>query len=226
MGSIVADEAAGRLPLQLLLSAAASLMLVTAAIAQQHPIPGGRLTSGTLSFDGHATAGDFTGTTTTISGQVTGAPDLAGVRGWVEAPVQTLKTGNGKRDRDLNKSMESAKYPTLRFDLSRITRRAGSGDSMDVVLHGRLRIHGVTREVELPGSLQFTGTDARVRTDFPLNLKDYHIGGLTKLLGMLRMYEDIQVHVNLLFRLDRTAASAALSEKWPGSVLASGPAGR
>jgi hypothetical protein len=42
-----------------------------------------------------------------------------------------------------------------------------------------------------------------VRTDFPLNLKDYKIGGLTKMLGMLRMYEDIKVHVDLTFHLAR-----------------------
>src|SRR5215211_8811087 len=81
------------------------------AMAQARPIPNGRLTSGVLSFDGHATVGDFTGTTRTISGQVTGASGLSSVRGWVEAPVQSLKTGNGKRDKDLNKSMESSKYP-------------------------------------------------------------------------------------------------------------------
>jgi hypothetical protein len=61
--------------------------------------------------------------------------------------------------------------------------------------------------VELPASVQFTGTDARVRTDFPLNLKDYRIGGLSKLLGMLKMYEDIEVHADLVFRLESTAAS-------------------
>lgn len=175
--------------------------------AQERSIPSGRLVSGTLSFDGHATAGDFVGTTTTVSGQVAGALDLAGVRGWVEAPVQTLKTGNGKRDRDLNKSMESDKYPTLRFDLSRVTRSGGSTDSIGVMLHGRLQIHGVSRDVELPGSVHFTGTQARVRTDFPLNLKDYRIGGLSKLLGMLKMYEDIEVHADLVFRLDSTAGS-------------------
>lgn len=188
---------------KLILCSTASLLLVATSAAQQRPIPDGRLVSGTLSFDGHATAGDFTGTTTSVSGQVTSAPDLAAVRGWVEAPVQSLKTGNGRRDRDLNKSMESDKYPTIRFDLSRVTRSASSSDS--VVLHGQLRIHGVTREVELPGSIRFSGTDARVRTDFPLNLKDYRIGGLSKMLGMLKMYDDIEVHADLLFRLERAA---------------------
>jgi polyisoprenoid-binding protein YceI len=165
------------------------------------PIPDGHLTSGTLSFDGHATAGDFVGKTTTVSGQVAGAPDVAGVRGWVEAPVATLTTGNGKRDKDLNKSMESDKFPVLRFELARVSRTGGTGDSLAVILHGALAIHGVTRQVDLPGTVQFAGSTARVRTDFPVNLKDYRIGGLSKMLGMLKMYENIEVHSDLVFQL-------------------------
>jgi polyisoprenoid-binding protein YceI len=164
-------------------------------------IPDGRITSGTLSFDGHATVGDFVGTTSSVSGQLTGAADVTGVRGWVEAPVNTLKTGNGKRDKDLNKSMESDKFPALRFELARVTRTGGTADSLGVVLHGTLAIHGVTREVELPGTVQLSQSAARVRTDFPLNLKDYRIGGLSKMLGMLKMYEDIKVHSDLVFQL-------------------------
>jgi polyisoprenoid-binding protein YceI len=193
--------------LPLLLGATAGMPDAVSA-AQQVPIPDGRLISGTLSFDGHATAGDFTGSTSTVSGEVSGAGDLSSVRGWVEAPVQTLKTGNGKRDKDLNKSMESDKYPNLRFDLARVVNQGGSGDSVSVLLEGQLRIHGVTQQVKLPGSIRFTGTEARVRTDFPLNLKDYRIGGLSKLLGMLKMYEDIEVHADLVFRLDPAATSS------------------
>jgi polyisoprenoid-binding protein YceI len=164
-------------------------------------IPAGRLSSGTLSFDGHATVGDFVGTTTTVSGQLTGASDVTGVRGWVEAPVKTLKTGNGKRDKDLNKSMESDKFPVLRFELAQVTRAGGTADSFNVVLHGALVIHGVTRDVDLPGTVLLTGPTVRVRTDFPLNLKDYRIGGLSKMLGMLKMYEEIKVHADLVFQL-------------------------
>jgi polyisoprenoid-binding protein YceI/CheY-like chemotaxis protein len=178
------------------------LSATPSAFAQaDRSIADGRVTSGTLSFDGRATAGDFVGTTTTVSGQLTGASSLTGVRGWVEAPVKTLKTGNGKRDKDLNKSLESEKYPVLRFDLVRISRTGGTGDSLGVVLHGTLAIHGVSRDVALPGSVQLSGSTARVRTEFPLNLKDYRIGGLSKMLGMLKMYEDIQVHGDIVFGL-------------------------
>jgi polyisoprenoid-binding protein YceI len=179
----------------------ATLVSALAQAQQNRPVGDGRVISGALSFDGHATAGDFTGTTDSVSGQLKGATDLIGVRGWVEAPVRTLKTRNGKRDKDLNKSMESQKYPVMRFDLARVTRNGGSADSVGVTLHGTLQLHGVTRNVDLPATIQFAGTNARVRTAFPLNLKDYRIGGLSKLLGMLKMYENIEVHTDLVFRL-------------------------
>ena len=170
---------------------------------QARAIPDGRVVSGTLSFDGHATVGDFVGTTKVVSGQLTGAPEMSAVRGWVEAPVQTITTGNGRRDKDLNKSMESSKYPTIRFELSGATPKGGTADSVAAVLHGSLVIHGVTRKVDLPATVRFEGSTARVQSDFPLNLKDYRIGGLSKMLGVLKMYEDIEVRADLIFSLDQ-----------------------
>jgi polyisoprenoid-binding protein YceI len=178
----------------------------TGLLGQAGPIPDGRVTSGMLSFDGHATVGDFVGKTTSVSGELTGGPDISAVRGWVQAPVKTLTTRNRKRDKDLNKSMESDKYPDLRFNLTGISPKGGSADSLAVTLHGKLLLHGVTRTVALPATLYFRGSEARVRSDFPLNLKDYRVGGLSKMLGMLKMYDNIEVHVDLLFGLASSAA--------------------
>jgi polyisoprenoid-binding protein YceI len=99
--------------------------------------------------------------------------------------------------------MESSKYPSIRFDLSGLTPNGGTADSVAAVLHGALIIHGVTRKVDLPGTIQLQGPRARVRSDFPLRLKDYRIGGLSKMLGVLKMYDDIEVHVDLVFDFDR-----------------------
>ncbi len=124
----------------LLIGWACLLPMVAPPLASQgpSPIPAGRLTSGTLSFDGHATVGDFVGRTTTVSGEITGGAELSAVRGWVQAPVKTLTTDNGRRDKDLNKSMESDKYPDIRFELSGITPRGGNDDSVRVTLLGKL----------------------------------------------------------------------------------------
>src|SRR5262245_22479463 len=166
------------------------------------------VTAGRLSFSGRAMVGPFNCTTTTVSGELIGGEDITLVRGWVEAPVQTLVTGNGKRDRDLNKSMESARYPTIRFELAGVTIRSESGDTAKVDLEGRFLIHGVARDVVLPATVVLGGDYTAIRADTPLNLKDYNIGGLSKAFGMLRMYPDILVHIDVTFA-SGTAAPAA-----------------
>jgi polyisoprenoid-binding protein YceI len=182
-----------------LIALALPLLCSVPASAQQQSIPDGTVTEGTLSFDGKATAGDFTGITHTVSGSMMGGPTLADVRGFVEAPVNTIVTGNGKRDRDLNKSMESDQYPAIRFELKTVQPQSERGDSVDVMLGGDFIIHGVTQAVELPAVVLRREQAVVVISTFPLNLKDYRIGGLSKLLGMLKMNEHITVHVQVTF---------------------------
>jgi polyisoprenoid-binding protein YceI len=166
--------------------------------AAQQTVPAGAVRAGTLSFDARATAGDFTGTTTTVKGEMTGG-ELAEVRGWVEAPVTTLVTGNDRRDRDLNKSMETGKYPTMRFDLDGVTPGPARGDTVQAELKGRFTVHGVTREATLPAEIVIRPDGVQVRTQTIMNLKDYQIGGLSKAFGMLRMHEEIRVRVDVTF---------------------------
>lgn len=197
----------------------AALIAVTpAAGSAQRVIPNGTIREGTLSFDGRATAGDFTGTTTTISGEMTGGSGLSAVRGWVEAPVVTLKTGNKRRDRDLNRSMESEKFATIRFELTGVTAGDTADDSIAVSLQGRFIIHGVTREVELSASAVFLPDGIRLRAETPLNLKDYAIGGLTKMMGMLKMHEEIVVHIDLVFGTSALQEPRQTAEVWPASL--------
>ncbi|HEU5155029.1 MAG TPA: YceI family protein [Gemmatimonadales bacterium] len=180
----------------------AGLGLTTPTLASsqlQLPLRPGTVREGTLGFDGHATTGDFTGNTSTITGEMSGGATLPEIKGWVEAPVKTLDTDNDRRDRDMNKSLESDKYPTIRFELDQAIAQGTLADSMDVTLRGKFLIHGVTREVELPATLVFLSDGVRVRSTTPLNLKDYKIGGLSKFLGVLKMSEKIEVHVDVTF---------------------------
>lgn len=177
------------------------LALAGTASAQQ-PIPNGSVREGTLSFDAKATAGDFVGTTKTVTGEITGGESLAHVRGWIEAPTGSLRTGNDHRDRDmLTKSLEAEKYPTMRFELTGVSAEAGAADSVPVVLTGNLSIHGESRSVELPGTVVLRDGEARVRTDFPVNVTDYKVGSLSRFLGMFKMDPHILVHVDVTFAL-------------------------
>ena len=180
---------------------AAAAFPMAAAAQGQSAAPSATLISGTLSFVGHATVGEFVGSTSAVSGAAVG--DLSELRGWVEAPVATLVTGNKRRDRDLRASMEVERYPTMRLDVSgatTVSSGAVRGDTLNAILHGHLTIHGVTRVVDLPVIVSRTADTIHVTATFPLDLADYRIGGLKKLLGLLSMRRRIEVRVDLRWR--------------------------
>lgn len=175
------------------------LVLLAAPLAAQS-VPSFATVRGELAFDGDATLGDFTGRTSTITGRLVGADSLVRVRGWVEARAGTLVTGNGRRDRDMYKSLEVGKFPTIRFDLDALAPGRSSGDSLAVTLRGRFTIHGVTREHAVPGWAWISATRVRFKGQLPMNLHDYRIGGLSKMLGLLKMHPDIVTRIDVEFR--------------------------
>lgn len=164
----------------------------------QRPWPSAEVRHATLSFDGKSTLGDFTGTTSLVRGQMAGGAGLGEVRGYIEAPVKTLLTGNDRRDRDLVKTMEAEVYPNIRFELGGVTVEWERGDSAGVLLAGNFVIHGVTRPEKVKGIVA-RGTDGiHLVASLPMNLHDYKVDKLTRFL-VLKMDPDIVVHVDLLF---------------------------
>jgi polyisoprenoid-binding protein YceI len=165
------------------------------------PAPDAVLKSGSLSFTGHSTVGDFVGTTTSASGGVIGNANLANARGWVEATVSSLSTGNRLRDRDLRSTMDVATYPAMRFELAGVTVEspAATSDTVTGALRGTLTIHGVTRDVVVPATLVATADTVDASGSFPIDLGDYKVGGLTRLFGTLRVRREIEVRFRVRF---------------------------
>ena len=127
-----------------------------------------------------------------------GGASILEVRGWVEAPVNTMATGSGLRDRDLRKTMEADIFPNIRFQLEDVTLQWERGDSAAVTLAGRFFIHGVTRVEPIPALVSRTPDGTRVTATFPMNLHDYQIDRLTRFL-LFKMRPDIVVHVDVKF---------------------------
>jgi polyisoprenoid-binding protein YceI len=97
--------------------------------------------------------------------------DLDG-KGAIEASVDvnTIKTGIGKRDRDLcNESawFDAAKYPRITFVSHKITK-TGNGYAAE----GTLTIKGVAKPLTIP----FTFDQHVFHAQFSLNREDYGLG--------------------------------------------------
>jgi polyisoprenoid-binding protein YceI len=154
---------------------------------------------GTLSFDARATLGAFTGTTSTVTGTMTGGSALREVRGHVEAQVATLKTGNGLRDKDMMKAMDADSFPVMRFELYGVSEQHQAADSSVVTLSGQMTLHGVSRDVAVPATVRFGKDGVQVTATFPLNVRDYGVTRLSRMLGAFKMNPDIVVHVDVVF---------------------------
>jgi polyisoprenoid-binding protein YceI len=178
-----------------------SLLLVSAwsvPAAAQDPWPDTDIRRATLSFDGKSTLGDFIGVTSAVRGHMSGGAAVSDVRGWVDAPVNTLKTGNDRRDRDLVKTMEAATFPTIRFELLDVVAEWERGDSAGVALKGNFVIHGVTREERVKGIVARSAEGIHLTASLPMNLHDYQINKLTRFL-LFKMNPDIVVHIDVTF---------------------------
>jgi polyisoprenoid-binding protein YceI len=174
----------------------------------QRAVPDAALHAGTVSFQAQCTFGQLLGSTSVVTGAAVGAHDLTMARGWVEADVATFGTGGGRRDRALREGLDIGRHPTIHFSLRRTTVVSvslGARDVTTVLLHGALTVRGTTRRTELPATITRTAAITRVTSAFPLDLADYGVDGLRRMLGIIRVNPVIQVRVNLWF-VDRVLA--------------------
>lgn len=171
------------------------------AQASAAPAPQSALKSAELWFDAKATLGPFRGITRKATGQMTGGPALATVRGFVEAPSASLSTDNHLRDRDMRKTLEVEKYPVIRFDLDSVAVHAENPDSARVELLGRMTIHGVTKRVRIPAVVRWEDTQVRVKGEFEVILPQYDVTNLKRMLGTLVMQETIRVGLDVTFTI-------------------------
>src|SRR5262245_48505994 len=92
----------------------APVVLLAATLSAQ--VAPGRVKSAELWFDAKASLGAFRGVTKNAHGQMSGGK-LSQVHGFVEMQATSLSTDNGLRDKDMRKTLEVEKYPTIRYDL-------------------------------------------------------------------------------------------------------------
>ena len=175
------------------------LALSVPSLSAQRVISPANIVRGTLSFDAKATLGAFTGTTSTVTGSMTGGSDVRDVRGQVEAQVNTLKTGNGLRDKDMMKALDADSFPAMRFALHGVSEQHQEADSVVVTLSGQMTLHGMSRDVSVPALIRFGKDGVQVTSTFPLNVRDYGVTRLSRMLGAFKMNPDIVVHVDVVF---------------------------
>lgn len=143
-----------------------------------------------------------------------------------DAAIEDIKAGNTKaigafnaasgeiafsvpiKDYDFEKSlmkehfnekyMETEKYPKSTFEGMVSGFDLNAAGSQKVVAKGKLTIHGQTKEVEIPGTIETQGENLVMKSKFIVKLEDYKIT-IPKLLWQ-NIAEQVEVTVDFTFK--------------------------
>lgn len=112
--------------------------------------------------------------------------------------LTTLETGIGKRDRDMRQTLETDEYPFAEFFGELVSSFDPNSEAEQPArVRGEFTIHGVTREIEIEGTLQKTDEGLRVEAEWTLELDDYDIEAPRLLIVRVDETQEIRIEALL-----------------------------
>ena len=96
------------------------------------------------------------------------------------------------------KYMESDKYPRSQFQGKILQYTLSGNPEQEVKASGKLTIHGVTRDIEIPGTIRKEGDKLLMKSKFIVKLSDYNIE-IPQLLWQ-NIAEQVDVTLEFTFR--------------------------
>ena len=96
------------------------------------------------------------------------------------------------------KYMESEKYPRSYFKGKIIGYDPTKTQLQQVKAVGKMNIHGVTRDVDIPGTLHIEGNTITLRSKFLVKLEDYNIK--VPQIVWQNIAQEVEVTVHFLYR--------------------------
>jgi polyisoprenoid-binding protein YceI len=154
------------------------------------------------------------GDVTNVAGPASGSvhADRSGtlaLTGRVSVDLRQLTTGIGMRDHHVKSKsyLDVEQYPYAEFELREAAPDSGRGDGghtpslgngRQALATGTLRLHGVTREVEIPVSLDWQQSRLRVRGSFTIALQDYGIPRPKRLVIVAGKTVDVRLDLLLV----------------------------
>lgn len=153
-----------------------------------------------LTFDVSAQVHHVHGVSNAFSGTITGDPaDVTSAKIEVHLNPQTFDTDNDSRDKVMReKCLEIAKNPTIDFVSSAIestTSQLASGQTIDATIQGKLKLHGLEKEMKVPVKITLNGDQLTAEGDMALLLDDWKI--YRPRVVFFKLQNDIKIHFKI-----------------------------
>lgn len=150
---------------------------------------------GYVEFVSSAPLLEFTGKSDHLTGMIDLEENL--VDFYVD--LNTIDTGINLRNNHMRDSyLETDDYPFAEFTGSLVTPYdLQKGGKQEVVAAGKFKIHGVEREIEIPGMLEKTAEGLHLRASWILLLEDYNIRRPQLVFYELAQEQEVSISITL-----------------------------
>jgi polyisoprenoid-binding protein YceI len=164
-----------------------------AAVRALHLAPGASLKilgDSTLhKWEARATSLTITGELNKAGEPLAAATDQGLSKLALAALVTGLKSGEGSSmDKNMHKALEAEQFTEITFTLKSYELKAGA-----VTAKGDLSIHGVSKAVELPGTVSAKDGGLAVKGQYPLTMSDYGVKPPVMMMGTVRVKDQVNI---------------------------------
>jgi len=137
--------------------------------------------------------------------------------GSIEIDARSADTGIARRDRTLHTEvLESERYPEILFTAERIELSRSAPERGEVVLSGRVKLHGDEHPLSIPAHLERVDDDIRVTSTFKV---PYVAWGLRDVSNfVLHVDDEVVVHVDAAARYRPDASTGGASAAPPSAA--------
>ncbi len=158
-----------------------------------------------IRMDGTSTLHDWTAAVTETTGEaqlLVSENSLRDIRSMtLSMDVRSIRSEKGSvMDNNIRKTMHADKYPTIRFQLTKIARLTEKDRHYDLLADGNLTIAGVTKAVRLlvTGTAQADGF--AFQGSHRLRMTDFRLEPPVMFLGSLKTGDEVTIHFESTFR--------------------------
>lgn len=122
----------------------------------------------------------------------------------LRVPVESLRCGNRRMERDMYRALRSEANPVIEFQFRELVGAVHhdiDGKSYRATISGTLTLAGARREVRVPvEALRVARDRFRLRARLPLRMTDFRITPPTGLFGMVKANDDLVVQFDLVLQ--------------------------
>ena len=150
---------------------------------------------GDVEFTSSVPLHTFTGTSSQLNGLIDFDKNL--VDFYID--LQTLDTGNGRRDQDMYSTLNVEDHPFAEFTGELTTEfNQNSETAQNVSVEGDFTVNGVTRKISVDGELKLNGDLLKLNAGWIINITDYDIEPPGILFYKVDEEMDIEIEAELM----------------------------